>query len=172
MQDIKVGSIVSIKDKGDVYPFYAGWLKDNHPEGVFSWQKGKDPSLSEVYKVVCLAEHDSNACVPIAFVVSVTTGQGFIMGVEEGLELVKNKTPRKTNKGSVNRQFDVNFKISIVRQANQIKRNGQHGQLKLLLQTHQLADAHLYYWRKQFNQGHFASERAVAFSRKDTMIHG
>jgi transposase-like protein len=70
------------------------------------------------------------------------------------------------------KQYDVNFKVNIVRTANFLKNNGKHGQIKDLLRVNGVTGSMLHYWRKQFNQGHFNGERAVAFSRKDTMVHG
>lgn len=68
------------------------------------------------------------------------------------------------------RQFDVNFKINIVVEANRIRRSGKRGAIKTLLDTHALSHSHLKYWHRQYLQGHFAPQRAIAFSRKDTMV--
>jgi len=70
------------------------------------------------------------------------------------------------------RQFDSQFKQTIVRLADSIKQNKDHGGIKKLLDTHRISSVQLCYWRKQHKQGHFTSNRAVAFSRKPEMVHG
>tara|TARA_R110002051_G_C8565057_1_gene474852 strand:+ start:573 stop:812 length:240 start_codon:yes stop_codon:yes gene_type:complete len=69
---------------------------------------------------------------------------------------------------SGHRQFDVAFKMMIIRACAVAKR----GDIQKILNEYQLNPARLSYWRKQFDQGHFTRNRAVAFSRQPTMIHG
>lgn len=70
------------------------------------------------------------------------------------------------------KQYDVNFKVNIVRTADHLSKHGKHGQIKQLLTVNNVSSSMLCYWRKQFNQGHFTANRAVAFSRKQEMTHG
>ena len=66
------------------------------------------------------------------------------------------------------RQFDVTFKLMIVRACN----NAKYGETRAILDEYQLSNVRLQYWRRQFNEGHFTANRAVAFSRKQIMVHG
>ena len=74
------------------------------------------------------------------------------------------------------RQFDSTFKLSIVRQVLAIRKhnktNKTRGGITVLLDSWGITWQHVTYWMKQHDQGHFTTNRAVAFSRKDTMIHG
>ena len=79
--------------------------------------------------------------------------------------------PRIKTFASGKRQFDVEFKLMIIRTANSYA-GTRTGSVTALLKKYSLDKSQLKYWRKQFNQGHFTANRAVAFSRKDTMIHG
>jgi transposase-like protein len=79
--------------------------------------------------------------------------------------------PRIKTFASGKRQFDVEFKMMIVRTANSYS-GTRTGQVAALLKKYSLDKGYLKYWRKQFNEGHFTANRAVAFSRKPTMIHG
>ena len=79
--------------------------------------------------------------------------------------------PRITLKSSGKRQFDTAFKLGIVRAVDNIKRSRKWG-IQDLLASYNLTFAHVIYWRKQRDQGHFSTERAIAYSRQDTMIHG
>jgi transposase-like protein len=83
----------------------------------------------------------------------------------------KASKPRIKTLTSGRRQFDVAFKLMIIRTANSFS-GTRTGKVAALLAKYSLDKGHLKYWRKQFNQGHFSPERAVAFSRKDTMVHG
>lgn len=79
--------------------------------------------------------------------------------------------PRIKTFASGKRQFDVEFKMMIVRTANGYS-GTRTGAVAALLSKYSLDKGYLKYWRKQFNEGHFTANRAVAFSRKPTMIHG
>lgn len=79
--------------------------------------------------------------------------------------------PRVRLLSSGRRQFDVNFKMTVVRHCDEIRRTKKGG-IGTYLQSLGITDGHLFYWRKQKAEGHFSAERAVAFSRKPTMIHG
>ena len=70
------------------------------------------------------------------------------------------------------RQFDVTFKKTVVRNVQELRRQGKHGSLTAYYKALGITRQHAAYWEKQFQQGHFSSERAVAFSRKEVMIHG
>lgn len=75
------------------------------------------------------------------------------------------------------RQFDKQFKVTVVRAVKAIRSEypkGSHCQGKVAeyLRTLQVTTKHFNYWNKQFDLGHFSDERAIAFSRKPTMIHG
>ena len=74
------------------------------------------------------------------------------------------------------RQFDVELKLMVVRHVAELRKikgkaHGNKG-IKEYLESMMVNSGHLVYWTKQFNQGHFTSNRAVAFSRQDIMIHG
>ena len=87
--------------------------------------------------------------------------------------------PRVKLMSNGRRQFDVNFKLTVVRHCKGLKAasgykkgNTKGCGIKEYLSSMGIDNKHLHYWSKQFDQGHFSSERAVAFSRKDTMVHG
>lgn len=79
--------------------------------------------------------------------------------------------PRVRLLSSGRRQFDVNFKMTVVRHCDELRRTQQWG-INDYLKSLGITSFHLSYWRKQKAEGHFSIERAVAFSRKPTMIHG
>lgn len=70
------------------------------------------------------------------------------------------------------RQFDRSFKVGIVRAVRNLRKFGSRGDIGKLLQANEITHVRLHYWEKQFDEGHFSIERAVAFSRKKQMIHG
>ena len=84
--------------------------------------------------------------------------------------------PRVTLLANGNRQFDMVFKTTVVRAVNELRklRGKAHGNkgINEYLSTMGITHSHARYWAKQFNQGHFTSNRAIAFSRQDIMIHG
>lgn len=81
--------------------------------------------------------------------------------------------PRVRIKASGRRQFDVAFKQMVVREYNALPKVSKNKTgVKDLLTKYDIRMARLTYWRKQHSQGHFSAERAVSFSRKDTMVHG
>lgn len=88
------------------------------------------------------------------------------------IELVTDK-PRVRVLASGRRQFDVNFKQACVRRMEYIRTHKPKGETvyKFLAEI-KVGATQAYYWERQHREGHFSSERAVAFSRKKTMIHG
>lgn len=84
---------------------------------------------------------------------------------------VKPKVKPKVTPSSSRRQFDVTFKIQIARTASDIRRT-KKGSLRQLAREYSIDHSLVRYWERQFAEGHFSSCRAVAFSRKTTMIKG
>lgn len=80
--------------------------------------------------------------------------------------------PKVTLMTSGRRQFDSTFKLEVVRKAAEIRRKKQWGGLTKLLKEYRIDAKRLSYWEKQHQEGHFSSNRAVAFSRRATMVHG
>lgn len=72
------------------------------------------------------------------------------------------------------RQFSPSFKIMIVKHCARLRREhggkGAKNGVKEYLEQYQLDPRTERYWKVQYAQGHFMPDRAVAFSRKPTMI--
>lgn len=80
--------------------------------------------------------------------------------------------PRTRILSSGKRQFDVTYKLNVVRKVREARRTGKRGDIKVILESYQIDNKRLQYWEKQHDQGHFAQGRAIAFSRQTTMIKG
>jgi hypothetical protein len=173
MLDIKAGSQVIINNIGSSYSTYSDWIAEVKPKAP--WAKGKYPIVGDTYTVEVIAPHRHPSNPPIAYCVHNGTGLGYMVGVNyHYVEVVPEVNPSKRGcpLGSTNRQFDVPFKQSVVRAAKATRLQKRHGGIKIILDMHGITSAHLTYWTRQHDEGHFSAERAVAFSRKLTMIHG
>ena len=87
------------------------------------------------------------------------------------LKPLNQSKPRVTISTNGRRQFDVNFKLMVVRNCISIRKTKEQTLTKYL-NSMGVSRQVVSYWNTQFNQGHFGSTRAVAFSRKVTMVHG
>jgi hypothetical protein len=174
MLEITAGTQVIINGIGSGYSNYRDWIAKVKPKAP--WAEGKYPTVGDTYTVEVIAPHDRSSHNPtIAYCVHNVTGLGYMMGIRSDCMTVVpvvNPSKRGCPLGSTNRQFDVAFKQSIVRAAKVTRLKKRHGGIKVILDTHGITSAHLTYWTRQHDEGHFSAERAVAFSRKITMVHG
>lgn len=187
---VSIGSTIKIKDRRETYPHYDKWMTANKIDKK-TWNQSKLPDITHTFTVSFIAPHGCSRA-QLAYCVSSVTNKGYIIGISPDMvvisaPVVKSKPTKVTKVTKVSlpeevstqshtrakrRQFDVVFKQGIVRAANKLKKEGKQGDISILLKANEITPVHLCYWRKQHNQGHFTIERAVAFSRKNTMVHG
>ena len=99
--------------------------------------------------------------------------------------VISSTKPRVKLMSNGRRQFDVAFKLMVVRRIKRMQQDKSKPCLTYLgnvlnydqgisryITDSKLSLGQVYYWIKQFDQGHFSQERAVAFSRKAVMVHG
>lgn len=171
---INVNDLVRVVNVGATYERYNTWIKVNKVEPALLWSPRNLPSTIGTFKVLAIHKHQySNEF--LAYIQDTDFSTCYIVGID-GLELVQPVVtfvkPRIRTLSSGRRQFDVTFKKLAVRKLKEIRTVKDWGGISRLVRVLKISHYQLRYWEQQFDQGHFSPERAVAFSRKPTMIHG